>query len=59
MVSMTIKELTELYYDNSNKEVCEQLGITNPTLMSILREHRIPMKGSGNRKKRRKITILD
>ncbi len=56
---MTVKELTEKYHSTDNKELCQILGITNPTLMVLLREHKIPLKGSGNRKHRRKITILD
>ncbi|MCK5614011.1 hypothetical protein KAR91_69755 [Candidatus Pacearchaeota archaeon] len=58
MIEISVDELTELYHNNSNQALCNHLDITNPTLMSLLREHRIPLKGSGNRKQRRKVKVI-
>lgn len=47
---ITTKELQEIYNNNSNKEACKILGITNSTLTKYLRQAGIPLKGSGNGK---------
>ena len=56
---ITKARLEALYNNNPNKVVCEKLKITNPTLMSYLRMFNIKTKGSGNRAKRSKVTIID
>lgn len=47
---ITKKKLKELYQNNTNKELCEMLDITNPTLIKYLKEAGIKPKGRGNRK---------
>jgi len=59
MKEITLKELTEKYYSMKNRELCDLLGICPPTLMRMLRENNIPLKGSGNKRYRRKIIVLD
>lgn len=47
---MEIKKeaLRKLYNDNLSKDVCNKLGISNPTLNKLLRKAGIPLKGKGN-----------
>ena len=40
--------LEKIYRENSNKEACKILGITNATLTTYLRQMGIKLKGSGN-----------
>lgn len=56
---MTRVDLMELYISMKNKDLCKQLGITNPTLVSLLKRNDIPLKGKGNRTDRHKINLLD
>jgi hypothetical protein len=52
------KELEQLYYAKTNAEVCEELGITNPTLISYLKKFGIKTKGLGyGARKERKTKI--
>lgn len=56
-IKISKSELAQLYYSLPNKEVCKQLGVSNNTLMSYLKEAGIKTKGSGNRNKKHKIII--
>tara|TARA_R100001530_G_scaffold121321_1_gene88741 strand:+ start:641 stop:817 length:177 start_codon:yes stop_codon:yes gene_type:complete len=58
-MKITKKQLEQLYNNYSNKIVCEKLGITNPTLISLLKKCDIKTKGSGNRNQKKKIIIID
>ena len=51
------QKLQEIYINNSNKNACKILGITNATLTKYLRANKIKLKGSGNRNKRGKLVI--
>ena len=51
------QKLQEIYINNSNKNACKILGITNATLTKYLRANKIKLKGSGNRNKRGKLAI--
>jgi hypothetical protein len=53
------KELENLYRTLSNKELAGLLGISTKTLHSIIKEHKIELKGKGNRKKRFNLTITN
>jgi len=57
---LTKLELKDIYFNNSNKEACEILGISNATLIKYLRANKITLKGSGNGKSehRSKLNIL-
>lgn len=57
IMTITRNELKELYENNSNKFVCKKLGITNPTLVSLLERAGIPLKGKGNKKIKSKIEL--
>lgn len=57
MVKLTRAKLAELYESMDNKDLCKKLDITNPTLISLLKKHDIPLKGKGNRNERTKIII--
>ena len=57
-MKITKEKLEELYRSNLNKKICEKLGITMPTLIKLLRNNFIKLKGSGNREKRSKITVI-
>lgn len=56
-LSITRQELEQLYLSKKNKEVCQILKITMPTLLSYLKKNRISLKGSGNREAKTKIVI--
>lgn len=56
--SINKKELGKLYKKNPNKYICDKLGISHPTLIVMLRQSNIPLKGKGNRNKRNKIDII-
>jgi len=61
MKQLTKKEFSDLYYSKKNIEVCEILGISEPTLLKYLEESGIKKKGMGWRGKqmRKKILGLD
>lgn len=52
-------DLEKIYRQNSNKEACKILGITNATLTTYLRQCGIELKGSGNRNQKNKLTIIN
>lgn len=58
-MKITKEELEQIYWENSNKKACEILKITNATLTKYLKQNKIKLKGSGNRNKESKITIID
>ena len=58
-MKITKQELEKIYWENSNKKACEILKITNATLTKYLKQNKIKLKGSGNRNKESKITIID
>jgi len=47
-MQITKNELRERYYAMKNIDLCKELGITVPTLLSYLKKHSIPLKGKGN-----------
>lgn len=49
--SIAIDYLKNLYSNNTNKEVCKILQITEPTLLTYVKTYNIQKKGSGRRKK--------
>ena len=51
------EKLKELYYSQDNKQTCEELGITNATLISYLKKLEIPRKGKGNRTSKAKLKL--
>lgn len=57
-IEITPEELRELYENNLNKVVCEKLECTTNTLVSLLKEHNIPLKNKGNREKKHKIKVI-
>ena len=57
MKKITKKKLTEMYYNNPNAYVCEKLGITNGTLVTLLQENDIELKGARGRVK--KVVVVD
>ena len=59
MEELTREQLAEMYESMDNKDLCKKLDITNPTLVSLLKRHGIPLKGKGNRTERYKITIKE
>ena len=56
-LTITKQELQQLYLTKTNKEVCEILQITVPTLLSYLKKKNISLKGSGNRQVKAKVII--
>jgi hypothetical protein len=51
------EELQELYLTKKNREICNILQISMPTLMSYLKKAKIELKGSGNRETKAKVII--
>ena len=45
------KELERMYYGNTNKDVCQRLGISTPTLIDLLKRTGIKLKGKGQANK--------
>ena len=50
-------KLESMYNKLPNKEVCKKLGISNPTLVRLLEDAGIPLKG--NSRKSKKIIVVD
>jgi len=57
MKKITKENLKEMYYNNPNTYVCEKLGITNGTLVTLLQENDIELKGARGRVK--KVVVVD
>jgi len=61
-MTITKEELERLYMNNSNKFVCEKLGITNTTLITYLKKNGIKTKGRGygmrGSTKLKKLTVI-
>ena len=51
MIKISVEELKKLYNLNSNDFVCKKLGISKPTLIKILKENNIGLKGKGPKNK--------
>lgn len=51
-------KLISLYNKFQNAEVCIKMGITEPTLMKLLRKAGIELKGKGNRSDRFKYVVV-
>lgn len=47
-MEITKSELEQLYRTKKNKEVCEILGITPPTLGNYIKKMKIKQKGKGS-----------
>ena len=58
MKKITKKELSDLYFSNTNEQTCKILGISNPTLSKYLKTSGIKRKGVGWRGKKRRNKIL-
>jgi len=58
-LTITQSELKQLYSTKKNRELCEILKITMPTLMSYLKKNKIELKGSGNRQTKAKVNIIE
>ena len=58
-MELSKEELRDMYYSMKNKELCKKLGISNVTLIALLKRSGIKLKGPGNRTERYKITIKD
>ena len=48
-----------LYDNNKNEDVAKMLGVSIPTLLKLLRENGIKMKGSGNAHYRNKVKVAN
>lgn len=60
MKEINKSRLIELYNTLDNDELCKLLEISLPTLMALLKENRIPLKGKRiGGLKRRKIRVKD
>ena len=57
MLSLTKKELEDIYYNNTNIKACEILKVSNVTLLKYVRNAGIPLKGAGVTF--RKINVVD
>ena len=51
------EKLRELYNSKPNRIVCEKLGISCPTLISLLNRCGIALKGKGNRNPKSKVMV--
>ena len=61
MIELTKEQLQQKYVTRSNDNLCKELGISEVTLVKILKENGIQMKGKGGRYQgghNRKIKII-
>ena len=58
-MEITKSALEELYRANTNRTVCEQLGISELTLIRYLKDNGIALKGKGAMAKGTKVKIID
>jgi len=59
MITIAKESLRDMYNNNSNKEVCKKLKVTNSTLISLLKRYDIKTKGKGNRNSKYKIIVVN
>lgn len=57
-MKITKKELEKLYNTMHNKALCAKLGITEPTLIKLIKKAGIKNKGSGSHKRHSKVEVL-
>lgn len=48
-MKLSTEDLKQMYSEMTNAELCEKLGITNVTLISLLKRANIKLKGKGNK----------
>ena len=58
-MNITKDYLEKLYREKSNIEVCGILGISNATLVKLVKDSGIELKGKGNREPKSKITVIE
>jgi len=46
-MELTKQKLEELYNSMSNLELCEKLSISKTTLIKLIKDNNIPLKGKG------------
>lgn len=56
MKKITKEKLENMYKTLSNEEVCKRLGISVPTLIRLLKDNDIELKGASGRI--RKVTVI-
>ena len=59
MKTISRHKLEKLYNGLTNKELCKMLGISNSTLVNVLRENDIPLKGPSRRISSKRIIVTD
>ncbi len=59
MKKITKDKLTEMYNTMTNRELCEKLNMTNPTLIKLLKGANIPLKGKDRKVSSNNIIIVD
>ena len=47
MVTITREELKTLYQEKTNKDLAKEFGISRPTLIKLIKDNQIPLKGKG------------
>ena len=47
MIELTKAELEQKYLNSTNEELAKELDISIPTLLKLLRENKIALKGKG------------
>ena len=57
-MEITLAELKDLYYNNSNKYVAEYLGVSVVTLLKILKDNNVELKGRGNGTEKTKVRVI-
>ena len=50
MKTISKESLEEKYRSMRNRDLCQELGVSMPTLMAMLKKANINLKGSGNRR---------
>lgn len=53
------EDLQYLYDHNKNEDVAKMFSISIPTLLKLLRDSGVKMKGSGNAHYRNKVKVVD
>lgn len=50
-IELTLSELKRIYNDNSLKDACSILNVSVPTLLKMLKDNNVTLKGQGNKPK--------
>lgn len=57
-IRLTKEELERIYKENTNKKAAKRLNVSIPTMIDIIKEAGIELKGRGGHNKKKKLKII-